>query len=136
MGMIKKYGELIRYIVIGILTTLVSLVTYYLLTGTIIDPNVSIELQLANVCSWIISVTFAYFANRLFVFKSENKYSFKEIFNFYLSRISTLFIEILFMYYFVTVLDFDDKVFKIIVQIIVILLNYILSKFLVFKKNK
>ena len=76
--LLKKYEEIILYLLIGGLTTLVSLGTYYLLVITILDPKNAIELQIANIISWICSVTFAYFTNRKFVFKSKNKLYFKE----------------------------------------------------------
>lgn len=130
-----KYEEIISYLIVGGLTTMVSLITYYLLVYTILDPNIGIELQIANIVSWIFSVTFAYFTNRKYVFKSKNKISFKEGISFYISRIGTLFLDMLMMYVFVTVLGFNDKIIKFVVQIIVIILNYILSKFIVFKKK-
>ena len=67
--------------------------------------------------------------------KLKEKISFKEGINFYLSRVSTLLLDMLMMYIFVSVLKFDDKVIKLIVQVIVIVLNYVLSKFIVFKKK-
>lgn len=130
-----KYEEIISYLIVGGLTTMVSLITYYLLVYTILDPNIGIELQIANIVSWIFSVTFAYFTNRKYVFKSKNKISFKEGISFYISRIGTLFLDMLMMCVFVTVLGFNDKIIKFVVQIIVIILNYILSKFIVFKKK-
>lgn len=130
-----KYEEIISYLIVGGLTTMVSLITYYLLVYTILDPNIGIELQIANIVSWIFSITFAYFTNRKYVFKSKNKISFKEGISFYISRIGTLFLDMLMMYVFVTVLGFNDKIIKFVVQIIVIILNYILSKFIVFKKK-
>ena len=130
-----KYEEIINYIIIGGLTTVVSLLVYYGLTYTIFDANVALELQITNIISWISSVTFAYFTNRKFVFKPKNKITFKEAFDFYLSRISTLIIDMLLMYIFVTKLHFNDKIIKIIVQVIIIILNYVLSKLFVFKKD-
>jgi len=131
----KKYEEIIRYLIIGVLTTIVSLLTYYLLTYTIFDPNNALELQITNIISWIVSVTFAYFTNRKYVFKKEDNMTIKEVSSFYVSRISTLLIDMGFMYLFVTVLNFNDKIIKIVVQVIVIVLNYILSKFIVFKNK-
>ncbi len=134
--MYHKYEEIINYLIIGGLTTLVSLIVYYGLTLTILNPDNGIELQVANIISWIISVTFAYFTNRKYVFKKKDKANLKEGLEFYLSRVSTLFIDMLLMYIFVTKLSFNDKIIKIIVQVIVIVLNYIFSKFFVFKKKK
>lgn len=130
-----KYEEIISYLIVGGLTTIVSLATYYLLVYTILNPKEAVELQIANIISWIASVTFAYFTNRKYVFKTKEKISIKEGINFYLSRVSTLLLDMLMMYVFVSVLKFDDKIIKLIVQVIVIVLNYVLSKFIVFKKK-
>ena len=132
----KKYEELINYLIIGILTTIVSLATYYLLTLTILDANNKVYLQIANIISWLASVTFAYFTNRKFVFKVKNKSNIKECLNFYISRISTLLIDMIIMYIFVSILKFDNKIVKLIAQVVIIILNYILSKFIVFKSSK
>lgn len=130
-----KYEEVIRYLIIGVLTTVVSLATYYILTFTILDPKVSIQLQITNVISWIVSVTFAYFTNRKYVFKLKEKKNIKEASKFYLSRLSTLLLDMLLMQIFVIRLKFNDKIIKLIVQFVVIVLNYVLSKFLVFKSK-
>ena len=130
-----KYQEIISYLIFGVLTTVISLATYYLLVYTILDPKRGFELQIANIISWIAAVTFAYFTNRKYVFKSNKEKSLKEAFNFYLSRLSTLLIEMFLMWLLVTKLSFNDKVIKIIVQVAVIVLNYVFSKFLVFRKK-
>lgn len=132
----KKHKEIINYLIIGVLTTIVSLLTYYLLVITILNPNKPLELQIANITSWIISVTFAYITNRKFVFNSKNKHIIKEATKFYTSRLTTLFIDMLLMFIFVSKLNFNDKIIKIIIQIIVTILNYIISKLLVFKKKE
>lgn len=131
----NKYQEIIKYLIFGVLTTIVSLVTYYLLVFTILNPNNPIQLQIANIISWITCVTFAYITNRKYVFNSQNRNITSEIIKFYSSRLTTLFIDILIMFIFVTVLHFNDKIIKLIVQFIIIILNYILSKILVFKKK-
>lgn len=131
----KKYEEIINYLVIGFFTTIVSLSTYYLLVYTFFDPNNILELQITNIISWIASVTFAYFTNRRFVFKSKDSMSLKEICSFYLSRISTLILDMIMMYVFVNLFKFNDKVIKLIVQFVIIVLNYVLSKFFVFNKR-
>ncbi len=130
----ENYGEIIRYLFIGGLTTAIALLIYYALTFTILDPNNPIQLQLANILQWTGAVVFAYFANKYFVFKKENKDK-KEMFKFYLSRIITLLMDMGIMFVFVTLLGFNDKIMKIVAQIVVIVGNYVLSKFFVFKKN-
>lgn len=134
--LLKKYSEIIRYLIIGVLTTMVSLGVYYILTLTIFDPKKAIELQIINIISWIASVTFAYFTNRSFVFQQTQKMSLKEAVNFYLSRLSTLGIDMIMMYILVTLLGFNDKIIKLIVQVVVIVLNYVFSKFFVFNKKE
>ena len=131
-----KYKEIIIYLIFGILTTIISLLTYYLLTYTILNPEIPLELQTANIISWITCVTFAYITNRRYVFNSQNKNIIKEIIKFYISRLSTLFLDMSFMYIFVTKLNLNDKIIKIIINIIIIILNYILSKILVFKPKE
>jgi len=132
----KDKKEIINYLIIGVLTTIVSLVTYYLLTFTILDPNNDLELQIANVISWIVSVTFAYVTNRKYVFESKSKDIKKELSKFVSSRITTLLIDMGLMFIFVSLLSFNDKIIKLIVQFVVIVLNYVFSKLFVFKKDK
>ncbi len=132
----KKHKEGFNYLIFGGLTTLLSLLVYYAVTFTFLNPDNTIELQIANILSWIFGFLFAYFTNRKYVFESKNKKVSEEFFKFFLSRISTLLLDMAIMFVFVTCLKFNDKVFKIISQILVILSNYILSKLLVFKKNE
>lgn len=131
-----KYKEIINYLFFGVLTTIVSLATYYLLVFTILNPENAIELQIANIISWIAAVTFAYITNRKYVFNSKDKNILKEMTKFYSSRITTLILDMSFMYIFVTKLNFSDKIIKLIVQVLITILNYILSKLLVFKKRE
>lgn len=132
----KKNKEVINYIMVGILTTLVSLAVYYALVLTILNPEDALLLQVANIISWIASVTFAYFANRKFVFESKNEHIVLEAMKFYISRLSTLVIDMAIMFIGVSWLSFNDKIVKIIVQIVVITTNYFLSKLFVFGKSK
>lgn len=134
-NLIKKYHEVIMYLIFGVLTTLVSLLSYFILTSTILDSSVNLEMQIANIISWILSVTFAYFTNRSLVFNSKNKNKLKEAVSFYGSRVVTLVMEIVIMFIGVTLLHFNDKLVKILAQVIVIVSNYIISKLVVFKKK-
>jgi len=131
-----KYQEIINYLIFGVLTTIVSLATYYILTVTILDPKVALELQIANVISWIAAVNFAYFSNRKWVFKNKNKASLSEASKFYLARVSTLLVDMGLMFIFVTKMGVNDKIMKIIVQVVITVLNYVFSKFIVFKEKK
>lgn len=130
-----KYKELINYLIVGVLTTVVSLGTYYASVLTILDPQSAIQLQIANILSWIAAVTFAYFTNRKYVFESTNSNMLKEAFKFYTSRLSTLVMDMVIMFVGVTMLGFSDKIMKLVVQVVVTVANYVISKFLVFKKE-
>lgn len=129
-----KYEEIINYLIVGVLTTIVSLATYFICTFTFLDPANKIELQIANIISWIFAVTFAYFTNRIFVFKSKNENMFKEATSFVGSRILSLFMDMFTMFLIVSVFHFNDKIGKLASQVIVTIANYILSKLFVFKK--
>jgi len=132
----EKILEIVRYLIVGVLTTIVSLVIYYGLTKTVLNPNNAFELQTANVISWIISVAFAYITNRVFVFKSKNKKKLKEITTFVGSRLLTLFLDMAIMFLGVTILKISDLLIKLASQGIVIIANYLLSKLVVFKEKK
>lgn len=134
LKMYRKYKRGFNYLIFGGLTTLLSLLVYFALTINILNPNETLELQIATFLSWIVGFMFAYFTNRKYVFESNNKDISEEFFKFLLSRISTLILDMLIMFVFVTCLKLNDKLFKIISQIIVIFSNYILSKILVFRK--
>lgn len=131
-----KNKEIINYLIFGILTTVVSLATYYALVLTILDAKNPIELQIANVISWITCVTFAYITNKLYVFEKTNKPLIKEMIEFYTSRLLALFIDMSIMFIGVTILNINDSIIKLLNQIIIITVNYIISKLLVFKKEK
>lgn len=132
----RKYREQINYLVVGGLTTVVSLATYWLCTKTFLDPNNPIQLQAANIISWICAVTFAYFTNRRYVFFSQEPNRLKEAGKFFLSRVTTLLMEMGIMALGVSVLGINDRIVKVVAQIIIIIANYILSKLLVFRKKE
>jgi len=131
-----KYKEIINYLIVGVLTTVVSLAIYYISVFTFLNPDNSIQLQIANILSWIAGVLFAYFTNRKFVFESKSTNKIKEATKFVSSRITTLVLDMFVMWLGVTILHFNDKLIKIISQVLVIVGNYILSKLFVFKKGE
>lgn len=130
-----KYKEIVNYLIIGGLTTFVALGVYYVSVLTFLNPNNGIELQLANILSWIAGVIFAYFTNRKYVFESKNPNKLKEATKFTISRLITLFLDMATMFIGVTLLKFNDKIIKLLAQVLVIVGNYIFSKLFVFKKT-
>ena len=135
MNLYKKYKEIINYLIVGGLTTLISLAVYYISVLTFLNPEIWVQLQIANILSWCAGVAFAYFTNRKFVFESKNEKKLQEATKFVSSRITTLLLDMFVMFLGVTVLKFNDKIIKIISQVLVIVGNYVLSKLFVFKKQ-
>lgn len=131
----KKYDEIINYLIVGVLTTIVSLIIYYGLVYTILNPQNAIQLQIANILSWIGAVAFAYITNRKYVFKSKSKNIKKEAASFVSSRILTLLMDMGVMFLTVTIFKMNDKIAKLISQVIVTIANYVFSKLFVFKNK-
>ena len=126
-----KYKEVIMYLIFGVLTTLVNIITYYISTKIFL-----IDYQISNIIAWIISVTFAFITNKLYVFESKtNDKILKEIISFYSLRLFSLGIDIFTMYIMVSILSIDDLIAKVVANIIVIVINYITSKLITFRKN-
>ena len=138
LNLYKKYKEIINYLIFGILTTIVSLGVKYALLFTFLEAINPIELQISIILSWIAAILFAYFTNRAFVFKSKNKNKLKEFISFIIARVSTLLLEMIIMWFFVTLLKLNSNlyviIFTLISQAAVIIGNYIFSKLFVFKK--
>ena len=134
-----KYKEIINYLIFGVLTTLVNLITKYILLFTILNPTNGFQLQIAIIISWIAGVLFAYFTNRKFVFESKNENKLKEFINFVVARIATLLLEMFIMWFFVTLLKLNSDlyvvIFTLVAQVAVVIGNYIFSKLFVFKKT-
>ena len=142
--LLEKYGEIIRYLIVGGLTTLVSLAIYYPLIWFVFDVGDELQHAAANTLSWIGAVAFAYVTNRIFVFKSKEKNVFKEAAKFVSSRVGSFLVETGILLLFVNLLGFDQSVtlfgmsfmiMKIVAQLVVIVLNYVFGKLFVFKKK-
>lgn len=129
-----KYKEIINYLIVGVLTTVVSLAVYYISVLTFLNPEDAFQLQIANIISWIAGVTFAYFTNRKYVFESKEKNKLKEASKFVLSRVITLFMDMFIMWLGVTILHGNDKIMKLVSQVVITISNYVFSKIFVFKK--
>ena len=136
----KKYEELINYLVMGVLATVVNLAVKYGLLFTILDASDATQLQIAVIISWVAACLFAYFTNRKFVFKSNSEKILKEFTAFVSARIFTLILEMLIMFIFVTLLKLDSDlwvvIWSLVAQVVVIVVNYVLSKLVIFKKEK
>ena len=135
----RKYEEIINYLVVGALTTIVNLAVKWGLLFTILNAKDAFELQIAVITSWVAGVIFAYVTSRIFVFKSKSKKILKEMLSFFAARLLTLGMEMLIMWFFVTVLKLNSDIWvliwTVISQILIIIFNYLFSKLFVFKKS-
>lgn len=130
----EKYKEVVNYLVFGVLSTIVNFVTYF-----VVARLLGIDKVISNGISWFCSVTFAYITNKLFVFESKtdtSKAFIKEMVTFYLSRVlSGALCDVGTFALMVNVLNINDIVAKIVTQIMVIVMNYVLSKLVIFRKK-
>jgi len=119
---------LIFYIIFGILTTLVNILLYLFLTKLL-----GFNYIISNILAWFFSVLFAYITNRIWVFESDNDNILKEIILFFSGRLFSGVVDTLFLFVFIELLFMNDLISKVIIQIIVVILNYVISKFIIFK---
>lgn len=152
--------EIITYIIFGVLTTAVNLVTFYIFKKIFISIgwegvfnkllgsagwDKALELLGsgtdyldATVIAWTVAVIFAFVTNKLIVFESKSwkpAVAGKEFVGFIGARLFSLLVELVFMFVMVTLLKWNDFVAKLIVQVIVVILNYVFSKLLIFKNK-
>ena len=120
--------ELILYIIFGVLTTLVNILVYYFFTKIIL-----VNYIISNILAWVFSVFFAYVTNIIWVFESKNDNIIKECFLFFGGRLFSGVVDTGLMYLFIDILSIGDFISKIVIQVIVVVLNYVLSKLVVFK---
>ena len=129
----RKHQEGMRYLIFGALSTVVNFVSYALLYYIFHISN-----AVSNILAWVIAATFAYITNKLYVFNSKvnnKKELLKEIVYFYGCRLLTLAIDEGIMIFAVDKLKWNGLLMKVIANIIVIILNFIFSKILIFKKQ-
>lgn len=132
--LIKKFctKEVILYVVFGVLTTLVNIVSFYILANII-----NLEENLSNVIAIILCVLFAYFTNRKLVFNSKAstpKEKFAEFSKFILGRAFTMVVEVVGFFLMFNIAHIHELVSKVLISVIVIVLNFFISKFFAFKK--
>lgn len=125
--LINKNQELIKYLIFGVLTTLVNILCFFIL------DKFNIDIYINNTISWIVSVIFAFITNKLYVFESKSldiKTIFKEGISFFGARIFSYFVDMGTIYLLYDGLRIDKLISKIVSNVIVIIINYIFSKFI------
>ncbi|MCD7943922.1 MAG: GtrA family protein [Clostridia bacterium] len=131
--LIKKYKSVISYLFFGVCTTVINMATYYLCYNVSGIPNVP-----STMIAWVVAVVFAYITNKLFVFDSK---SFKadvlvrEVASFFGCRLLTGILDVIIMYVAVDVMDMNSTLWKLVSNVLVIILNYVASKLVIFKKK-
>lgn len=137
-----KRGEAVRYVAAGGLTTLVSITTFHvlcLLFGVDPDAPDGFYVTVANVISIVLSILFAYVVNKLLVFRSHcdsSRSLMAEFCKFVGARLFTMAVEVFGVYLFVNIIGQYPLLGKVETQVVIVVLNYIISKFLVFTKKK
>lgn len=124
--------EIINYLIFGGLTTVINVISF---SGL---EFLSIGYKTSTIIAWVLSVLFAYITNKRYVFKtktSSTKETFKEASTFFTARIASLLIDLISMMLLVEILKIDSMVAKILANIVVIIVNYILSKAFIFNKK-
>lgn len=143
----KNKKEIINYIIFGVLTTVVNFAVFWLF-NRLLGKNYYL---VSNVIAWIVAVAFAYITNKIWVFESKvtkPKALAKEIVEFFIARLLSLGVEEAGLLILVDLMKFKDLNFnlftftitgeliaKVILAIVVVILNYIFSKFIIFKKQ-
>ena len=133
INLIKKHKSFIAYGVFGVFTTIVNIVTYDFCYN-----HLGISNTLSNIAAWILAVTFAYLTNKVWVFDSKSwKWEVlrREIPAFISCRLATGILDIVIMFVCVDILGLHALMMKIISNVLVIILNYIFSKLVIFKKK-
>ncbi len=159
MKIFEKYREIIIYLIVGVLTTIVSWGACFV-AKLFLDPTQELQNFIINTIGWVAGVVFAYPLNRKWVFKSNNDKIVKEFMGFASSRLSTWILDILIMWFFVNICPLNNFIIKVcnwlnislatadidsvnywvvkicISAVLVTILNYVFSKLLIFKKPK
>jgi len=125
-----KSLELLRYIIIGLLTTLLNIFIYYVCANIL-----NIQYVVSTIIAWIVAVIFSFFTNRDFVFKNKKRETgfFKEFNMFWTTRYLTGLLDVGIMFLGVNIFKQNDTEVKIFSNIIGTILNYIITKYLVFR---
>jgi len=133
IGLIKKNREVIAYLFFGVLTTIVNFVAYYMAT-----KYLNMHYLVATAFSWVTAVLFAYVTNRIWVFRSKRRGFIgiaREFLLFIAGRVISGLVEILLMFILVDMLLTIDLVAKAICSVVIVVLNYVFSKLIIFKRS-
>lgn len=126
----NKIKEIFLYLFFGALTTAVNIISFYFF------DLINLSTAVSTILAWIFSVIFAFVTNKLFVFKSRQKSFLKEMISFFGCRIFTGVLDLVIMLVFVDVFEYNSLLMKVLSNVLVVILNYLFSKFFIFKKGE
>jgi len=132
-ALLSRHREILSYVFWGVMTTAVNYVSYLLLT-----EGLRIHYLAGTVIAWVLSVLFAYFVNKLFVFQSRDwawRVALRELWQMVASRLFSLGLETGILWLFVAQLSCNETVVKLAANVVVVIVNYVLSKFIIFRKK-
>lgn len=132
LGLSDTLFELFMYVVMGVFTTIINIIIFY-----VMENLLHVNYIISNVIAWIFSVLFAYLSNKKYVFAHEDNTSFiniKEMMSFFSFRFLSLGIDTVVLFVLVQWLSQQPLIAKIISNVVVLIANYLFSKFIIFKK--
>lgn len=132
-SLLRTHRELVSYVFWGVMTTAVNYAAYLLLTR-----GAGVYYLTASVIAWVVSVLFAYVVNKLFVFRSRDwawRVALRELWQMVASRLFSGALELGILWLFVDTLHLNDAVVKLAANVVVVVVNYVLSKWVIFKKK-
>ena len=130
----RKYKEGLLYLFFGGLTFFLAIAVYVILLRCF-----GVHELISNVVSWICGVTFSFFTTKKWVFRNNNwelGFITKQIAGFYAARLATLLLQEILLYIFITRMSWNDIGVKIVTEMINIILNYLVSKFIIFSRSE
>lgn len=132
-SLLRTHRELVSYVFWGVMTTAVNYAAYLLLTR-----GAGVYYLTGSVIAWAVSVLFAYVVNKLFVFRSRDwawRVALRELWQMVASRLFSGALELGILWLFVDTLHLNDAVVKLAANVVVVVVNYVLSKWVIFKKR-
>ena len=131
-ALIEKYYDILVYLVFGVLTTVVNYFVYLPCYN-----RLGLSASISNLIAWVVAVAFAYLTNKPFVFRSHDwssKTVIPELTKFVGSRIASGALETAIIFVTVDLLLWNGNIMKLITSVLVVIMNYVASKLLVFRK--
>lgn len=130
---LKRYNSVLSYLFFGFCTTAVNVAVY-----AFCEKTVNLPVAVSTVIAWVVAVSFAFVTNKAFVFRSKSwskTVAVREAISFFLCRVATGVFDLFFMIVTVDLLDWSGSAMKLLSNMVVIVLNYIASKFVIFKRR-